>query len=581
MLSETYKNAQILVVDDVPANVALLESVLEEEGFDQVYGLSDPRLVMDALAHNLPHLILLDIRMPFMDGYEILENVKRQYQDETPPIIVLTAQTDSQTKQKALSLGAINFIHKPFDHEEVVTAIKNALNLHYRALSQQQKADHLQKVVEDHEEKLKQQALLDPATNLPNRRALLAYLEQQNLHSSDVCVCFVRLEVMDDIAQMHGLKVSEDLLIHIAAKLQSAHSVSPDFVGLWSNANAVLVKINNAKTDAAHWGQAIYEIIAGEHTLNDLILFADARVGVSHSNDCNGDSEELIQNAATAVPSLTHSQAFRVFHPAMLAEIQHRNQLTQALKKAIQHTELTLVFQPKIRLSDGKIMGAEALIRWHSASMGQVSPGEFIPLAEQTGDILNIGQWVIDAGLKQLAQWRSEGRLDPDFILALNVSSRQLMQKTFADDLILKIAANKVPFHCIQIEVTESDIMDDIDHAISQLTVIHQNGIEIALDDFGTGYSSLAYLRKLPIDVLKIDRSFVMDITENKEALLLAESVVAMANIYRLKVIAEGVETQEQHNLLKKIGCLKGQGYLYSKPLEANDFQTYLTENHA
>jgi EAL domain-containing protein (putative c-di-GMP-specific phosphodiesterase class I) len=240
-----------------------------------------------------------------------------------------------------------------------------------------------------------------------------------------------------------------------------------------------------------------------------------------------------------------------------------------------------LVYQPKVDLRSGRVVGAEALLRWVHPELGFVSPAEFIPLAEASGEILRLGDWVLDRTIRQLESWFASDSLPRDFSLAVNVATLQLMQPDFAERLLARLQRSALPPGAVEVEVTESGLMQDVELARRQLQALASEGIRIAIDDFGTGYSSLAYLKTLPVSVLKIDRAFVNDIDNNLQDLRLAETVVQMARNFGFTTVAEGVERAEHTGRLLEIGCQLAQGYWYSPPLRAEALVEFHRRNEA
>jgi EAL domain-containing protein (putative c-di-GMP-specific phosphodiesterase class I) len=247
-----------------------------------------------------------------------------------------------------------------------------------------------------------------------------------------------------------------------------------------------------------------------------------------------------------------------------------------SLRKAIENGELVVYYQPKVCLKTGNIVGAEALVRWLHPRMGQVSPGEFIPLAEETGLIIPLGDLVLNTVCQQIRHWHESGLQVP--LLSINISARQFRQENLVETICRRLAQANIEGSAIELELTESMVMQDADGAIGTLRELKQLGVALALDDFGTGYSSLAYLKRFPIDTLKIDRSFIRDITTDRDDAAIASAVVAMAHSLKLKVVAEGVETREQLALLQQDGCDELQGYLFSHPVPADAFAQQLLD---
>lgn len=570
----THRAARILVIDDKPVNVELLLDMLDDAGYENLQGLTDPRQVEPALETGLPDLLLLDIRMPHIDGHQILARLRERWGEQAPPVIVLSAQTDRATRLQALALGACDFISKPFDQHEVLQRLHNTLNAHFLLRERSNQALHLQHLVEERTVQMQRLALEDPLTGLPNRRALLELIEQQRQTAPPFTLCYLTFEGLSEISRLHGQATCERLLLSLRECLLE-HLAPGAPLGVWEYSAWVLCL--PGLPNAAHLEHLLEHLKAslrcdGRNPLLDL------RLGVSHSQMPHDSAEHLLRMAALAVAE-EHNR-WQLYQPAREAILQRRSQYHRALREGVEQ-QLFVVYQPKIELASGRVIGAEALLRWNHPQWGLIPPGEFIPLAETGGEILGIGDWVIEQTIHQLEQWLGSAALPRDFRLAVNVASLQLMQPDFAPRLLERLKHSALPCGALEIEITESGLMRDIDLARRQLRLLTDAGLSIAVDDFGTGYSSLAYLKTLPVSVLKIDRAFVHDMDNNMQDLRLAETVVQMAKSLGLGTVAEGVERARHVTLLQDMGCQMGQGFWYSAPLQAEDFIAFCRRQNA
>lgn len=573
--------AYILVVDDNPVNVALLQDTLEDAGYTNVRGVTDPREVEGYLAEAMPDLLLLDLRMPWMDGHQLFDRLKQQFGDALAPVIVLTAENSQSVRYRALEQGAVDFLTKPFDQTEVLQRIRNQLELRLRSEAHRGRADELERLVAERTAELKALSLRDPLTGLPNRRALRIELEQRLAANASVAVYFVLIEEFDEIARAHGHEVCESVSRAAADLLSSSAVMRKGMVCAWGDREFVLLlEQDDTEADFTQRSDRLLRLLGGQLDIDGIRVDLAVRMGAAHCHD-SADGTRLVQLAAAALPMGRSAMRFARHEPSITERIQRQRQLRLAMRDAVRLGQFELVYQPKLRLADGAVVGAEALLRWTHPEFGPVSPVEFIPLAESSGEIINIGGWVLDNGMAQLAEWLAMGRVDDQFTLALNVSGMQLMQADFAEQVLALHRKHGLPDDVVEIEVTESGLMEDIKRAIEQLEVLAGAGIPSAIDDFGTGYSSLSYLKSLPVSVLKIDRSFVAGINSDETDRKLAETVVAIAHTLDCVVVAEGVETQAHAETLTEMGCDIGQGYLFSKPLSVSQFEAFLQINRA
>jgi diguanylate cyclase (GGDEF)-like protein len=306
--------------------------------------------------------------------------------------------------------------------------------------------------------------------------------------------------------------------------------------------------------------------------LNDAEFRIAFKVGVALFPDDGTDADTLFKNAEAALKKAKASGDRYLFHTQKMTEtVAVKLTLENQLRRALDKEEFVLHYQPKVNLVSGKLTGAEALIRWNDPLTGLVPPGRFIPVLEETGLIYDVGRWALRKAIEDYLRWRAAGL--PAVRIAVNVSPLQLRNRGFIDEIRQAIGIDAHAAAGLELEITESLIMEDVKHNIASLQAIQGMGITIAIDDFGTGFSSLSYLSKLPVDTLKIDRSFVIDMTTGPQGLALVSTIIQLAHSLKLKVVAEGVETEEQSRLLRLLSCDEMQGFLFSKPLPAGIFE--------
>ncbi|GAA0694861.1 hypothetical protein GCM10009104_22990 [Marinobacterium maritimum] len=556
-------SADILIVDDNPYNVELLETLLDEEGYLCCESFTDPYSAEARVLQQVPDLILLDVRMPGMSGFQLMERLQQVLsKPQMPAIIFLTAQVDEQTRYQALQLGAQDFITKPFDHVEVLQRLHNTLQLRLLLRERSEKADQLEHLVTQRTAELRSQSREDPVTLLPNRRGLLELLAEQIQYQAPVSVYFIALEGLDEIARLHGYGVADLLSKAVAARMLNQLGAEQT-LGVWNSSEWLLLAPGmDQGTDIAH---QLLQLFQAPFRVETMALRLRVRIGVS-SNSESCSAQQLVRMAALALAP--EEGRWRRYDAGLEQALLRRKQIQDALALALENNEFHLVFQPKVDVENGRFSSAEALLRWQNSTLGAVSPAEFIPLAEAGGEVVQIGDWVVDRVIEYLNDWRGRGLVGEDFSLAVNVASVQLMQPRFAERLVQRVLASGLPPGALEVEVTESGLMEDIELAMTQLEVLAAAGIRIAIDDFGTGYSSLAYLKTLPVSVLKIDRAFIRELHNNIQDQRLTETVIAMARHFECKTVAEGVELPEQLSMLTRMGCDQVQGFLFAPPLK-------------
>nr|WP_247878581.1 bifunctional diguanylate cyclase/phosphodiesterase [Niveispirillum sp. SYP-B3756] len=331
-----------------------------------------------------------------------------------------------------------------------------------------------------------------------------------------------------------------------------------------------------------HAGKALFAASAIANNMADPIiiegrqLHVSAKMGVAVSPNDATDGASLIRNACVALRQAvaTGTTSYLHFTRAMQDDLRDKLDLEDALRVAMQEGQLSVHYQPKVAIAGGHAIGGEALLRWRHPVRGMIPPGIFIPTAEETGLIVPIGEWVLRQAINQIKAWLDQGL--PPIQIAVNVSERQFRWGHLPALVDVLLAESGIPPHLLQLEITETILPADLDGALQQMRWIADRGVALALDDFGTGYSSLSYLRELPLDCLKVDRQFVMDMEHDQSTRHIVEAIVAMAQAMDLKVVAEGIETLAQWEILQRLGVEEGQGYLFARPMPAEDFAAYI-----
>ena len=575
---ETYFDAHILIVDDNPTNVLLLKALLESSGYYNLASTTDPRTVLQHITENTTDLLILDIRMPFLNGFDVMALLSKQLGDASPPVVVMTAQIDEETRKKAFEYGALNFLTKPFDHDEVLKRINNILAIQYRNKKSTSQAQELQQLVDSRTEELQALSLQEPLTGLPNRRALKQEMQNNIAKGKFITVMFIVIDNVNVMANVHGYQVLEKLLCHISQLLKDCFNDSQHYLSSWGSYEFVLMSTCNDPGSAFISAEKITDILQDIHTIDNLRLQLNGRVGLCDSRTEYKDVLDLIDFAAIALPNFKEQRRYRFYETKLRDVLRYKQNILTEIRSARFGAGLSLVYQAKVDLASGQVKSAEALLRFNSR-LGQLSPADFIPLAEESGDILFIGDWVINQAISQLETWLEQGLIDEQFSVAVNVSTEQLMDGEFAQKLLVKLDKSSINNSMLQLEVTESSLMRDVDKATKQLKLLASRGVKTAIDDFGTGYSSLAYLSTLPVNLLKIDRIFISDIETNKNNLSLVETVLTMAKNFNCQVVAEGIETQTQSDILSALGCEFAQGYFFSRPVPPKEFLVYYQQH--
>jgi len=428
----------------------------------------------------------------------------------------------------------------------------------------------------EHRERLYHLVHHDALTNLPNRMLLQDRLSRMMMkakrHNTYVAVLFLDLDRFKKINETLGHDIGDKLLLEVAKRLENCVRKSDTVARLGGDEFAVLLDDLRDVKFVAVVARKILQALSKPIMVQEYELYATSSIGISLFPDDSEDVDILLRCADTALYRAKDAgkNNYQYYTADMNTRAFEFLLLESGLRKALDNNELVVFYQPLIDLQTNKLIGMEALLRWRHPEKGMISPGDFIPLAEETGLIEPIGEWVLRAACTQNKKWQDEGY--PPVKVSVNMSARQFSKKHITEMIGDILTETGLSPQYLGIEITESVIMQDVKSTIAKLKQMHRMGISLSIDDFGTGYSSLSYLKLFPIDNLKIDRSFVFNITSDSTDAAIAASVILLAHSMNLKVVAEGVETEEQLEVLRQQGCDCVQGFLFSRPLAAEEF---------
>jgi len=693
--------ATILIVDDELLDRRLLEILLLPEGYLTLTAASGEE-ALAAVAHRAPDLILLDIMMPDMDGYQVAGLLKSNPATSSIPIVMLTAQYDRSARLAGLDAGAEEFLTKPVDRAELWLRVRNLLRLKEYSdylknqgavLERQVQArtadlqrfrtamdatadaiflvnrttmafvefnatacnmlgytreelfklgpaqmasttpEHLQRVYDaiisghhtneleearlqrkdghqlqvevrrhahragadwiivavvhditarnEAEKRLKrlhQLAHYDPLTGLPNRTLFHETLRKTLAQASDrgwqVAVLFIDLDDFKNVNDTLGHAIGDELLVQFSSRLAQCVRTRDTVGRLGGDEFALIMVMDDGQQGAALVANKVRDVLRAPFNLQGHEIAVTASIGITVHPDDASDPDTLLKYADTAMYRAKQAgrNTSRFFTAQMNEEASARAGLETALRAAVENGEFVLYYQPTQQLDSGRIAGIEALLRWQRPGYGLVAPQDFIPILEKTGLIHEVGRWALRKAVEDYLGWRTAGLAAVR--VAVNVSPLQLRNRGFVDEIEQTIGIDPSAAAGLELAITESLVMEDVSHSIASLNAIRAMGVTVAIDDFGAGTSSLSHLSKLPVDTLKIDRSFVADMTSGPGALALVSTIINLAHALALKVIAEGVETEEQSRLLRLVNCDEIQGFLFSKPLPGDVFET-------
>jgi diguanylate cyclase (GGDEF)-like protein len=558
-MSETVvKQPLAIIADDEQLGRVLLAESCAEVGL-QSLSFDNGTDALDAALAAQVALVLLDVDMPGLDGFAVCQRLREQPQFATVPIVMVTGHEDSVAISRAFEAGATDFVSKPVNWALLPRRLEYILR---NAAA----AEHIERL-----------AYYDTLTDLPNRQRCVEIAEKlfvQAAHLNEcVAVMYIDLNSLKRVNDTFGHATGDAVLRAFAARLQktvqrfgagSDRLIMARFSG---DEFVIALRHASARSFASQIASACSEAFNQPIVHEALEFYSAPSIGLAVYPDDGPDVTTVLRHADTAMyqaKSEGVTGGVAEYTPAMSARMRDWLELEGRLRRAVHNNLLDLVYQPKFRLSDGALVGVEALLRWHDSQHGDVSPTRFVEVAEGSGLILDLSSWVMRAACRQLRRWMDRGIAVP---IAINCSGKELLHGDPARVLEAEAKAANVPTSLIEIEITESLLIKDSSTVRSALLKLRQLGCRIALDDFGTGYSSLAYITRFPPDRIKIDQAFVRNVDHSASDAAIANAILSLAESLNLVVTAEGVETAGQLEWLRSRGCHEVQGFLLARPL--------------
>jgi diguanylate cyclase len=571
-LRHALSDITVMMVDDESMMTDVTQTYLEEAGYTRFVAVNDPCLALNIARLQRPGLILLDLMMPGLNGFDLLAQLRRDESLRYTPVIVLTAATDPASKLRALELGATEFLAKPVDASELQIRVRNSLAF---------------KVYQD------RLANGDPLTGLPNRRVFVEQLRSA-LASAEreqhlVAMLHLNLDRFRLVNDTLGHGAGDQLLAAVAERLRlctrADHSLlgnrlgdSPFLTRLGGDEFALLLRRVDSPAPADRVARQILAALSKPFPIDGKDIYITPSIGIAIYPNDGVDDATLLRNAGVATQHAKGSgrNAFQFYGEEMNNVSLERLLLGSQLRRAIERNELVLHYQPKIELASGRVIGAEALVRWQHPELGLVPPGRFIPIAEESGLIVEIGEWVVDRACAQMAQWRETHGLS--LSVAVNVSRHSLVSGLLAQVTRNAMARHGIAPGQLVLELTESMLMDRVEATAAKLADLRALGAELSIDDFGTGYSSMSYLKQFPVQELKIDRSFVSGTPQDRTDTAIVRALIVLGHSLGMRVVAEGVETEAQRAALQALHCDIYQGFLCSPALPPQAFAEKLRQ---
>lgn len=563
--------ATIMMVDDEETTREIMRTYLEDAGYEHFVLVEDSSQAMEQIEEHRPDILLLDLMMSNVPGFEILEQVRNHHKLKHLPVIILTSSSDAETKLQALDRGASDFLAKPVNPSELKLRVRNTLAA--RAYQNQL-------------------AYYDALTKLPNRSLFLDrlawFIQRAERHHDNLVLLHITLNQFKRLSTTFGPEILDQLITQIAERMSSCMRRSdvfgrgiPDSTELDSlfrvdgDEFSLLCPTMAHTEHATKLASRILKVMESPFNANGTDVYISPSIGIASFPADASDLTALIQCAvgASTQASLQGKGGFNFYSSELNAQSLARLRMEADLRHAIEGNQLLLYYQPKVEVKSGHIIGVEALVRWKKPDGTLIYPDQFIPLAEETGLIIALGEWVLKEACTQLARWQAQGIW---IQVAVNVSAKQFNDGYLVHLVRETLQSRGVDAKYLTLELTESLLMGNAEQAVETLNHLMALGPKISMDDFGTGYSSLSNLKRFPIHELKIDRSFLTDITHNPEDRALVSAVIYLAHEFSLTVVAEGVENQEQLDLLSRLNCDHYQGYFFSRPIKVEALSTML-----
>jgi predicted signal transduction protein with EAL and GGDEF domain len=568
---------RILIADDDAVTRRLLQKTLERVGYEVIV-VEDGHMALQYLSSKFgPRLALLDWLMPGLDGLEVCREIRRHSEYPYIYIILLSSKTAKEEIVSGLEAGADDYLTKPCNSEE----LKARLRAGERILKLEDKLTH--------------DSLHDPLTQLPNRAFFLERLalcvdwgmQHPDYKFAVLSVDMDRFKIVNDSL---GNASGDWLLVQIADRLlgsirrDDAMIRSAEVGGMAGlpEAGGILARLGGDKftillddirdaSEGIRVAERIQQSVQAPFFIDRQEVFTTASIGIAFSGTGYSAAEDMLGDANTAMSraKALGKARYEMCDPAMHDTATGRFRLEMALRRATEREEFRVFYQPIVSLSNYRITGFEALVRWQRPDFGLVMPGGFISVAEDTGLILWIGNWVLQEACRQMCAWNRQFPFTPGFTVAVNISAKQFAQPDLVSQVAQILQDSGLAPYSLKLELTESVTMRDEERTTRILSELKELGVRLCIDDFGTGYSSLSYLRRFALDILKIDRSFVSEMLSNSESQEIVKTILSLGNNLGMEVVAEGVETAEQVSLLKSLRCQSAQGYYFSKPLDS------------
>jgi diguanylate cyclase (GGDEF)-like protein len=556
----------ILLVDDDDVDRMTVRRALQQTGIE--YDLTeavDGASALLACSAQKFDCIFLDFRLPDSDGDAVFAAMVADH-DSQAAVIFLTGQDDEELALKMMASGAVDYLTKEEISAPVLKRAVRYANARQNFLKQ-----------------LSEMARIDVLTGLPNRSVfetvLTKAIAQAKRSGHLVAVTLLDLDNFKDVNDTLGHAAGDRLLQLTSDRLSARGRATDTVIRLGGDEFAIIAPNLADAQGASQHAQKVIDALAMPFQIEDQKLFVSSSAGIALAPLDGSNPSDLLKCADMALykAKADGRGRYHFYDERMNTAIQEQRVLESELRVAVEHNQFELYYQPKVDILTGRVLGTESLIRWNQPERGLISPDDFIPAAEKCHLIVEIGDWVLQETCRQHIAWRKDGI--PPLNCSVNLSPHQLKDAKMIASVDRALELSGLEYGCLEIEITESAILDNIKSISALLRMLRMRGVSVSIDDFGTGYSSLTHLKQLPVDTLKIDRSFVSDLPEDEGDAAITSAAISLGQTFGLKVIAEGVETQTQLDFLRREGCDQAQGYFLSRPMPAHEFVDWYWKN--
>lgn len=564
---------KILLIESAGTNRDHIVELLEQEKFEPIVA-ADGESGLELAQRHRPDLILCALDLAphgdYQAGLPLLRATRLHPELTVIPFVLLTQNSDPLHQRQVMAMGADDCLSSPISDGELITTIATRLS------KQAAITERYVTVLRNTAEQINRLAHYDSLTDLPNHRLLSQRLSQLIDAGAPVALLSISLDRLRQVNNTLGYPAGDEVLRAAARRLKASLPSSITIARLTGNQFAVILVGDLEPSALMSVANDLMGVLSQSFSLPGQEVFITTSIGIACYPQHSQDLPTLLRQADAALDwakqqKSNYCQIYRADMPVVSGD---QIALETWLRYALDRQEFEVFYQPQMTLSNGRIDGAEALIRWHHLTHGDISPSRFIPLSEETGLIVPIGEWVLRMACRQAKAWHLAG-LGP-FRISVNLSSVQLNQPDLSQFIATVLAETDLDPSTLELELTETALMRDADTAVQTLQALKQLGVKLALDDFGTGYSSLSYLKHLPIDTLKIDHCFVRGCATDPQNQAILQSVITLARCLGLSVVAEGIETEADLDFLQRQGCDVGQGHLIGLPLRAEALRSQL-----